>query len=404
MPRRSIRFVLRRPSQDKEDEIIRKQNPSQEEKPYTTMELRFPEDRERQEDITGDFFLRRSNEDDNELHPLRKQYLENRLKDIDYQERQQATQDDFTTRMYGKKDYAEERHNILQELMQGKQSRTPGYKYPDEKFWDSVDKQNGAEKLPQTPEAVSKEIARFEPEYPKEYNRNMQEIENAKKQQLENDKKSWPEINKDIQDGKITPQELSNKQWQTILDKSAEELKNIQGTGRSYCNFYVRNQLLKQGIYMPPDQNANQIKDYMDNNSQIWEKIPKATDAQGNPTDHLDHKAAYQAAKNGDTVIGIYKSPNDSEHGHIVIVNGQQEMIPASQNSWKTDLPPINGYNNSTGEIKIGESLSKQFSLQRESSMDYYRFTGENIDLDKLLGSITKESSPDGGESSSSKE
>ena len=376
MPRRSMRFVLRRPGQDEEDEIIRKQNPFREEKPYTTWELRIPKDRERQEDITGDFFLRRSNEDDNELHPLRKQYLENRLKDIDYQERQQATQDDFTTRMYGKKDYTEERHNILRELMQGKQSRTPGYKYPDEKFWDSVDKQNGAEKLPQTPEAVSKEIARFEREYPKEYNRNMQEIENAKKQQLENDKKSWPEINKDIQDGKITPQELSNKQWQTILDKSAEELQNAQGTGTSYCNMYTRDQLLKQGIYMPPGQNANQIKDHMDNNPENWEKIPRQTDEKGNPTGHLDHQAAHDAAKNGDTVVVVYKNPNPSpeEHGHIAQVEGTAEMQPSGK--WgNIQVPSINGYNSSDDKIKT-ESLSWQFTPDKEPNMDYYRHIG----------------------------
>lgn len=42
------------------------------------------------------------------LHPLRKHLLETRLKQIEYLERQQARQDDFTTRMYGKKDYSKE--------------------------------------------------------------------------------------------------------------------------------------------------------------------------------------------------------------------------------------------------------------------------------------------------------
>ena len=54
--------------------------------------------------------------DNTALHPLHKQYLESRLKNIAYQERRQARQDDFTTRMYGKKDYTEERNNIIREL------------------------------------------------------------------------------------------------------------------------------------------------------------------------------------------------------------------------------------------------------------------------------------------------
>lgn len=58
-------------------------------------------------------FLTESNEG---LHPLRKQYLENRLNAIAYQERTQTMQDNFTTAMYGRKDYTEEKNNIINEL------------------------------------------------------------------------------------------------------------------------------------------------------------------------------------------------------------------------------------------------------------------------------------------------
>ena len=53
------------------------------------------------------------------LHPLRQQYLQDRLKQLDYLDRQQALQDDFTTRMYGKKDYSKEQKKIRQELQLG---------------------------------------------------------------------------------------------------------------------------------------------------------------------------------------------------------------------------------------------------------------------------------------------
>ena len=51
-----------------------------------------------------------------QLHPLRKQYLENRLNEITYQERIQTMQDSFTTTMYGTKNYTEEKNNIINEL------------------------------------------------------------------------------------------------------------------------------------------------------------------------------------------------------------------------------------------------------------------------------------------------
>lgn len=43
------------------------------------------------------------------LHPLRQNMLQRRLQEIEYLERQQALQDDFSTRMYGKKDFSEKK-------------------------------------------------------------------------------------------------------------------------------------------------------------------------------------------------------------------------------------------------------------------------------------------------------
>ena len=87
MPKRNIHFIWRQRGQNEEDEIIRKQNSFQKEKPYTTLEFRIPQDRWEWENNTSDFFERYPDkENDHQLHPLRKQYLENRLKDIDYQE------------------------------------------------------------------------------------------------------------------------------------------------------------------------------------------------------------------------------------------------------------------------------------------------------------------------------
>ncbi len=50
-----------------------------------------------------------NNQESEELHSLRKQYLEKRLQQIAHHERKQPIQDEFTTRMYGKQDYTEEK-------------------------------------------------------------------------------------------------------------------------------------------------------------------------------------------------------------------------------------------------------------------------------------------------------
>ncbi len=47
-------------------------------------------------------------------------------------------QNSFTTAMYGKKDYTQERNDIIKELIKGKQTRVPGYKYPDENLWETT--------------------------------------------------------------------------------------------------------------------------------------------------------------------------------------------------------------------------------------------------------------------------
>ncbi len=62
------------------------------------------------------YFVRQQ---EHSLHPLRQQYLQDRLKQLDYLDRQQTRQDDFTTRMYGKKDYSKEQKKIRQELQLG---------------------------------------------------------------------------------------------------------------------------------------------------------------------------------------------------------------------------------------------------------------------------------------------
>ena len=332
------------------------------------------------------------------LHPLRQQYLQDRLKQLDYLDCQQALQDDFTTRMYGKKDYSKEQKKIRQELQlgstpqkrqaekkfswqdlqDGRRSQLPGTQSPAKRFWDIADEQTGQENYPNTPTAVSQEISRYKRENPDEY------ASYLKKWQ--DDQKSWQEIDQDIQDGTLSKQDISPAQWDTILSKSQKELDDKQDPQKNpdqkpYCNIYARNRLLQKGIYMAPDKNANQMIEDIDKKGSGWEKLPKKVDAQGNPTGKLDHQEAQRRAEAGGTVVATYHNPNNAEHGHIALVNAEAGMKRSGK--WGGEVPSVDGYNPDTQQITEGGSLSEQFSTPREPHMDYYEYTGPEKEKEK---------------------
>lgn len=334
------------------------------------------------------------------IHPLRKHLLETRLKQIEYLERQQSLQDSFSTRMYGKKDYSKEREKIQQELgvssspqklqvgekpseqdlQAGRRSQLPGTRSPAKRFWDIADEQTAKENYPKTPIAVGKEISRYKRENPDEY------ASYLKKWQ--DDQKSWQEIDQDIQDGTLSKQDISPAQWDTILSKSQKELDDKQDPQKNpeqqpYCNIYARNRLLQQGIYMEPDKNANQMIEDMDKKGSGWEKLPKKVDAQGNPTDKLDHQAAQRRAEAGGTVVATYHNPNNAEHGHIALINAEAGMKDSGQKSWNTRVPSVDGYNTRAKTVHEGESLSWQFGKEKEPHMDYYEYTGPKKEKEK---------------------
>ena len=332
------------------------------------------------------------------LHPLRQNILERRLQEIEYLERQQALQDSFSTRMYGKKDYSKEREKIQQELggssspqklqvgekpseqdlQAGRHSQLPGTRSPAKRFWDIADEQTAKENYPKTPIAVGKEISRYKRENPDEY------ASYLKKWQ--DDQKSWQEIDQDIQDGTLSKQDISPAQWDTILSKSQKELDDKQDPQKNpeqqpYCNIYARNRLLQQGIYMEPDKNANQMIEDMDKKGSGWEKLPKKVDALGHSTGKLDHPEAQRRAEAGGTVVATYHNPNNAEHGHIVLLNPKAGMKRSGK--WGGEVPSVDGYNTDTKQITEGGSLSEQFSTPREPHMDYYEYTGPKKEKEK---------------------
>lgn len=304
-----------------------------------------------------------------DLHPLRRHYLNNRLEEIAYLERQQNQQDSFATSLYGKQDFTKEKEEIFNELNAGKQSRLPNSKTNNERFWDIADQQTARKKYPELPPKEGEALSRLERENPKQYHEYQQ-------QKIE-DSKPWEEIDADIQNGTTSPSKLSDKQWASILSQSNKELQEKQqhSNGAPYCNVYARDRLLNDGIYMSPGKSANQIIDGMDKKNSDWGKIPKKNEGGKDTNGHLDHQQAHDLAKDGYTVVATYRNPNNMGHGHISVINPAAGM--KNSGKWGKKLPSVDGYNPAKKAIKEGESLSEQFGKDKEPYMNYYVFTGK---------------------------
>lgn len=321
---KSPRHHNRYEHQEQEVELI---YPKPKEKPlYQTMEIRFPPNEE------------------HTLHPLRRQYLENRLNQIEILERQQTMQDKFSTAMYGKKDYSEEKNNILQEMLQGKQSRPIGHQYPDEKFLDIADKQIAQEKYPHTPEAVGKEIARFERENPEDYQSYMKEMEEREKA----NKKTW--------------QTATLEEWKR---KDAE----YQQTQPSHCNTALGSLLKEKGIDLPANKSMNDIINFMET-SDDWQKIPRTQKGL------LDHQTANDLAKKGETVVFGYNNPEG--HGHGGMLTGNPTMFESKNfkdnEGHKIAVPEVQG---SIGKEEITtKHLGYHITSNKEPHTNYYIYKG----------------------------
>ena len=263
-------------------------------------------------DINPGFSKEEREEPFEELHPLRKQYLESRLKDIDYQERQQSMQDDFTTRMYGKKDYSQERNNIMKELMEGKQSidhSHPSYEYNREQLWKDIhlreerDKANGG---------------RFET--------------------------------------------ATLEEWKA----KDEEYRQTQP---SHCNTALGTLLKEKGIDLPANKSMNDIIKFMDNSSE-WKKLSRTEGG------HLDHKTANDLAKEGHTVVFGYNNPEGHGHGGVLTGNPQLSKSGNFQDDNGKDafVPEVKG-SLGTKEISTGH-LGNHLAKGKEANTEYYVYTG----------------------------
>ncbi len=370
MPKQNIHFILRQRGQNEEE--TRKPNSFQEEKPYTTLEFRIPKDRWERENNISDLFERYPDKkDDYQLHPLRKQYLENRLKKIAYQERQQAQQDDFTTRMYGKKDYAEERNKIMEELS-GKSTQ---------QFVSEQKEQTSSESKPEFTPAAPDEPSDFDRrkelwENQKKWNEFQkskhegQSIENAKDPNAferlgipdpKNPQESISETDKNRRDFYKYPQPngQSTEEW----NKKNEEWRNMPRKDKNgnilgselRCNTTFGRELSKLGINVEKNTDMNGVIDNMDKSGD-WANLP--TDKNGKP----DHKKATQLAKEGYIVAATEKGKN---HGHAALLTGKER----NSGTWNGKVPEV--YGSVNGKPAKSEGISNHWQAKDENKIKY---------------------------------
>ena len=115
------------------------------------------------------------------LHPLRQNMLQRRLQEIEYLERQQARQDDFSTRMYGKKDFSEEKEKIKAELYSHSQqsNRLPtnenSKEYSQLTHNDATNAKTKPEK--EIPDVIQKAINDYKQAHPQQYQQERLQID-----------------------------------------------------------------------------------------------------------------------------------------------------------------------------------------------------------------------------------
>lgn len=254
-----------------------------------------------------------------EIHPIRKQHLENRLQELDYLERQQSHQDAFTTRLYGKKDFSNEKENIIKELQQGKQSVLPAIKAHNMdgvKFWQSLTRERNLDKefgYRGIPRPIQYAIDDYRKANPQTY------------QQEKEEQRQW---DRDLALGKPF-QTQSLEEWKK---KDAQYTKKD-----AHCNTAMGSILKARGIDLPANTSMNDIIKYM-KNSPEWKEIPMQEGSSE------EHQLANEWAKQGHTAV--FGKPA-KDHGHGGVLTGNPTMFESQnfidKNGEKIFVPEIEG-------------------------------------------------------------
>lgn len=310
------------------------------------------------------------------LHPLRKQYLENRLNEIAYQERTQSMQDSFTTAMYGTKNYSEEKNNIINELNRNsaqentsQQNQTPSASKkekftpapPDEhsdfdrrkELWDAQNRWKEFQKSRYEGQSVA------QPNEPNAFERlGISDPKNPPESISESDKAKRDFYKFSPSNGTSTEEwNKKNEEWRNTPRK--DKTGNILGS-QLRCNTTFGRELSKLGINVEKDASMNEVIDRMDKSGD-WANLP--TDKNGNP----DHKEATKLAKEGYIVAATEKGEN---HGHAAILTGRER----DSGTWKGRVPEV--YGSVNGKAAKAEGISNHWRAKDQNKIQYkvYRY------------------------------
>lgn len=308
-----------------------------------------------------------------ELHPLRRQHLKNRLVELAYKERQQANQDDFTTRMYGKKDYATERKQILEELGQKDNTSKPTEQSkrsdsinfipapPDEdspfdkrkELWENLKKLENRKEQQELGKSVLKN-----PEQNAFERLNIPDPKQRPESILNSEKEKWNFYQFPHPKGTTTENwEMKNEQWRNTPRK--DKNGNIIGS-ELRCNTTIGRELSKLGIDVEKDTNMNGIIDSMDKSGD-WANLP--TDSTGKP----DHDTALKLAQEGYIVAATEKGEG---HGHAVLLTGGEQ----NSGTWNRKVPEV--YGSVNGKSARTSGISSHWKRQDQNKIQYkiYRY------------------------------
>ena len=311
-----------------------------------------------------------------QLHPLRKQYLENRLNEIAYQERIQTMQDSFTTTMYGTKNYTEEKNNIINELNRNSaQERTS----QPNKIPSSSKKENFTPAPPDEPSDFDRRKELWEEQNRwKEFQKSRYEGQSAVQPNGPNaferlgipDPKNPPEsisasdkAKRDFYkfpqpNGQTTEEwKKKNEEWRNTPRKDKDG--NIIGS-ELRCNTVSGRELSKLGIDVAKDANMNTIIEGMEQSGD-WADLP--VDKNGN----TDHATALKLAQEGYIVAATEKG---EKNGHAALLTGKERDSAA----WNGKVPEV--YGSVNGKTAKAEGISHHWQAKDKNNIKYkiYRY------------------------------
>lgn len=239
-------------------------------RPRHTMEYRFPQPKPK-----------------SALSDFQKKRLKDRLQQIAYLQRQQDMQDDYTTQLYGKKDYQSEREELEAQLEAAGEllgrAHMPGKKEDDESKENKIylknkkkqeeESKSSSEKdsspassSEETPEKVQEAIDNYKRENPKEYKERLEELKRNGSEEFQ------PEQT-DHGGGSVL--DIAKNTGKYTLENVREKVNSMKESGSNFVNSIKSFFAGKEKTDKPTDDSSNPIQQYINQSHNPKENTPE---------------------------------------------------------------------------------------------------------------------------------